>query len=182
MLAQHTLGATLVHRHALLEARTLLSAAVERCVAHRDRDMEGGTRSYLAQALKLAGNFTSAEGEARLDEALRTTIASTSWTAKEMEVRGKAAQTAGALKAAQTFMEEDRRDLCQLLDAAHTLAWWIDQQDDWNDIDLDEDRLTEFFRLARNLRRMVSMSCLGLKYEPVLRDLTVREEEESDVE
>jgi tetratricopeptide (TPR) repeat protein len=65
MAAQNNLGFTLMQRGALHEARTMLSAATKRCIAHGDRRFEGGTRTYLANTLRLAGDLAGAEAEVR---------------------------------------------------------------------------------------------------------------------
>lgn len=124
-----------------------------------------------------------AESEQRLDAALEELNKalprdSASLTAA-LEAQSQVARTSGALNAASRFMAEDREDLVKLLDACHTLTWWIDQHDNWTEESLTEEELEEFWRLARNARRMVAMACVGIQHEPVLRDLTVREEEDA---
>lgn len=124
-----------------------------------------------------------AESEQRLDSALKVLNKTIRIDAGDgFAALGQIAQVSGALKAASGFVAEDRKDLAQLLDACHTLTWWIDQRDHWDVSVWDEDELAEFWRLAGNVRRMTAAAARQLPHEPVLRDLTVREEDETPAE
>lgn len=64
-LAKHNLGPVLARAGLLDEARAMEEDAVASCVRQGDRWMEGGSRIYLADILRAAGDVAGAEKEAR---------------------------------------------------------------------------------------------------------------------